>query len=188
MEHRKKGRKLKRTASHKKAMMANMSASLIKAKRINTTVAKAKELKIYIEPLVTKAKNALSDPTKSVHLRRVARRFLRDDAAVTQLFNDIAPMVGNRQGGYTRVVKAGFRKGDGGDVAIIEFVDFNYVVEKEKQIDEKTKAEDAGKTGDKKETKKEVKAKKESKKVPKKESVKKESGPDVKTRKTRKKV
>ncbi|HEX2788663.1 MAG TPA: 50S ribosomal protein L17 [Ignavibacteria bacterium] len=188
MEHRKKGRKLKRTASHKKAMMANMSASLIKAKRINTTVAKAKELKIYIEPLVTKAKNALSDPTKSVHLRRVARRFLRDDAAVAQLFNDIAPMVGNRPGGYTRVVKAGFRKGDGGDVAIIEFVDFNYVVEKEKQIDEKTKAEDSGKTGDKKETKKEVKAKKESKKAPKKESVKKESGPDVKTRKTRKKV
>ncbi len=187
MEHRKKGRKLKRTASHRKAMMANMSASLIKAKRINTTVAKAKELKIYIEPLVTKAKNALSDPSKSVHLRRMARKFLRDDAAVAQLFNDIAPMVGNRQGGYTRVVKAGFRKGDGGDVAIIEFVDYNYVVEKEKQIDEKTKVEDS-KTGDKKETKKEVKAKKETTKAPKKERAKKESGPDVKTRKTRKKV
>lgn len=187
MEHRKKGRKLKRTASHKKAMMANMSSSLIKARRINTTVAKAKELKLYIEPLVTKAKNALSDPTKSVHLRRMARRFLRDDAAVTQLFNDIAPMVGDRSGGYTRVVKSGFRKGDGGETAIIEFVDYNYVVEKEKQIDEKTKAEDS-KTGDTKETKKEAKAKKETVKAPRKERAKKESGPDVKTRKTRKKV
>lgn len=135
MEHRKKGRKLSRTASHRKALLSNLSIALILHKRIETTVAKAKELRMYIEPLVTKAKTAFkmidSEPAKNVHLRRIAKKKLKSDQAVSILFDDIGPKVVDRNGGYTRILKTGFRKGDGGDTAIIEFVDYSYLDTKE---------------------------------------------------------
>jgi len=138
MEHRKKGRKLGRTASHRKALLSNLSISLILNKRIKTTEAKAKELRKYIEPLVTKAKKALSykdsEPEKNVHLRREARKFLNNKEALNVLFDEIGSKVGDRPGGYTRVLKTGTRFGDGASTAIIEFVDYNFVKEKEKEI------------------------------------------------------
>lgn len=141
MIHRKKGRKLKRTASHRKALMSNLSASLILKKRIETTEAKAKELRRYIEPLVTKARKALkykdSSPEKSVHLRREARKFLQNKEALIILFDEISHKVGDRPGGFTRVLKKGFRFGDGAKTAIIEFVDYNYIEKKEAELKEK---------------------------------------------------
>lgn len=148
MEHRKKGRKLSRTASHRKALLSNLSIALILHKRIETTVAKAKELRMYIEPLVTKAKTAYkmkdSEPAKNVHLRRIAKKKLKSDQAVTVLFDDIGPKVVDRNGGYTRILKTGFRKGDGGDTAIIEFVDYSYLDTKE--TTKETKAEGKSKS------------------------------------------
>lgn len=159
MEHRKKGRKLKRTASHKKAMLSNLAISLILHKRIETTLAKAKELRTYIEPVVTKAKIALkhndSQPEKSIHLRREARKFINDKEALNILFSDIAKKVSKRQGGYTRILKTGFRQGDGADTAIIEFVDYDVAA------DIKAKEKASKKTG---KTKKEEKSKKETEK------------------------
>lgn len=159
MEHRKKGRKLKRTASHKKAMLSNLAISLILHKRIETTLAKAKELRTYIEPVVTKAKIALKhndlQPEKSIHLRREARKFINDKEALIILFSDIAKKVSKRQGGYTRILKTGFRQGDGADTAIIEFVDYDVAA------DIKAKEKASKKTG---KTKKEEKSKKETEK------------------------
>lgn len=169
MIHGKKGRKLKRTASHRKALLSNLSCSLIKHKRIHTTVAKAKELRTVIEPLVTKAKRALAftdaNQEKGIHLRRVAKSFLKDQEAVQILFNEIGPKVAERNGGYTRVLKTGFRPGDGGETAIIEFVDFDVVsVIKENQAakeDKKGGAKDSAKetASEPKEEKKEKQAK-----------------------------
>lgn len=157
MEHRKKGRKLKRTASHKKAMLSNLAISLILHKRIETTVAKAKELRTYIEPVVTKAKIAAkfknTQSEKSVHLRREARKFISDKDALNILFNDVAKKVSKRQGGYTRILKTGFRQGDGADTAIIEFVDYDVAA------DLKAKEKASKKAG---KTKQEEKSKKES--------------------------
>ncbi|MBS1494368.1 MAG: 50S ribosomal protein L17 [Bacteroidetes bacterium] len=131
MKHGVKGRKLGRTASHRRATLANLSCSLIKHKRIHTTLAKAKELRTVIEPLVTKAKRALAfvdaNQEKGVHLRRVAKAFLKDQESITILFGEIAAKVAERNGGYTRVLKTGTRPGDGGETAIIEFVDFDVV-------------------------------------------------------------
>jgi len=131
MRHGVKGRKLGRTASHRRATLANLSCSLIKHKRIHTTLAKAKELRTVIEPLVTKAKRALAfvdaNQEKGVHLRRIAKAFLRDQESVTILFGEIAAKVAERNGGYTRVLKTGTRPGDGGETAIIEFVDFDVI-------------------------------------------------------------
>jgi large subunit ribosomal protein L17 len=131
MRHGVKGRKLGRTASHRRATLANLSCSLIKHKRIHTTLAKAKELRTVIEPLVTKAKRALAftdaNQEKGVHLRRIAKSFLRDQESVTILFGEIAAKVAERNGGYTRVLKTGTRPGDGGETAIIEFVDFDVI-------------------------------------------------------------
>jgi len=138
MEHRKKGRKLNRTASHRKALMMNLCISLIKHKRITTTLAKAKELRLYVEPLLTKAKKASMSPELYVHNAREIRKFLKDKEAITVLLKEIGPKVLNRNGGYTRVLKSGFRIGDGGERAIIEFVDFG-IVEKPK-ADTKTTA------------------------------------------------
>lgn len=144
MDHRKKGRKLGRTTSHKKALLSNLSISLIKNKRIKTTEAKAKELRIFFEPLVTKAKNAFSykdsAPEKNVHLRRVAKKFLKDKEAIKILFDEIGPKVGDRPGGYTRVLKTGFRAGDGASLAIIELVDYSFIKEKEEPTSGKKKA------------------------------------------------
>lgn len=158
MVHRKKGRKLKRTASHRDSLMSNLSASLILNKRIETTEAKAKELRRYIEPLVTKARKALkykdSAPEKGIHLRREARKFLNNKEALIILFDEISLRVGERQGGFTRVLKKGFRWGDGAQTAIIEFVDYNYIEKKEAELKEKEdKKNPETKNSDKKETK-----------------------------------
>lgn len=119
MRHGKKINHLGRTASHRKAMLSNMASSLITHKRINTTVAKAKSLQVYIEPLITKSK------TDDTHNRRIVFSYLQDKEAVTELFRTVAPKVGDRPGGYTRIIKTGFRQGDGADTAMIELVDFN---------------------------------------------------------------
>lgn len=119
MRHRKKVNSLGRKAGHRKAMMANMASSLIIHKRIETTVPKAKALRVYIEPLITKSK---SDTT---HSRRMVFAYLKDKEAVNELFRVVAPKVADRPGGYTRILKTRFRAGDGAEMALIELVDFN---------------------------------------------------------------
>ena len=116
MRHRHSGRYFGRTSSHRKAMFKNMMASLLKHEQITTTLAKAKELRGYIEPMITLAKS------DSVHHRRIAFARLRDREMVTKLFNDIAPHFKTRPGGYLRVLKCGFRKGDTAPMAIVELV------------------------------------------------------------------
>lgn len=143
MEHRKKGRKLKRTASHKKALLSNLATSLIKNKRIKTTVAKAKELRTFIEPLITKAKKALlaksnGAPESAVHYFRLIKRFIKDKEASNILMGEVAEKVKNRNGGYTRILKTGFRLGDGAEEAIIELVDFAVAAEKPEGTKKKT--------------------------------------------------
>lgn len=117
MRHQKKGRHLGRTTSHRKAMLRNMATSLFKHGRIETTVAKAKELRVYAEPLITKAKQG------DLHSRRVVARKIRDSEVLAKLFDEIGPRYAERPGGYTRVVKLGHRAGDAADVAIIELVE-----------------------------------------------------------------
>jgi len=119
MRHGKKVNHLSRKTAHRKAMLSNMACSLIEHKRINTTVAKAKALKQFVEPLVTKAK---SDTT---HNRRLTFAQLRSKEAVTELFREVASKVGDRPGGYTRIIKLGNRLGDNADMAMIELVDYN---------------------------------------------------------------
>ena len=126
MRHGKKVNHLGRKTAHRSAMLANMACSLIEHKRINTTVAKAKALKQFVEPLVTKSK---ADTT---HNRRIAFSRLRDKNAVTELFRDIAPKVGDRPGGYTRIIKLGNRLGDNAEMAMIELVDYNELYQAEK--------------------------------------------------------
>jgi large subunit ribosomal protein L17 len=129
MIHRRKGRKLKRTASHRKSLLSNLSVSLIQHKKIHTTLAKAKELRGYFETLITKSKRALQQkdgsPESIIHMRREVNRFLKDKGAVKTLFDEIAPKVMERPGGYTRVLKLGKRYGDAAELAIIELVDYN---------------------------------------------------------------
>ena len=119
MRHNKKFNHLGRTASHRSAMLSNMATSLIMHKRITTTLAKAKALKKFVEPLITRAKD---DTTNS---RRVVFRYLQDKDAVNELFKEISVKVGDRPGGYTRVIKLGFRKGDAAPIAFIELVDYD---------------------------------------------------------------
>ena len=119
MRHNKAINHLGRKSGHRKAMLANMATSLILNKRIETTVAKAKALKMYVEPLITKSKD------DSTHSRRVVFSYLKNKEAVTELFRTVAPKIADRPGGYTRVLKTGFRQGDGADMALIELVDFN---------------------------------------------------------------
>ena len=134
MRHQNSGRKLKRTASHRRATLSALSVAIILHKRITTTVAKAKEARMVVERLITRAKNAVAGETgetpKNIHARRICFAFLRDRAALTALFTDIAPKVAQRPGGYTRVVKLGRRKGDGAEMAVIELVDFHVGAEK----------------------------------------------------------
>lgn len=129
MRHLKSGRKLGRTRSHRKATLSALSVALISHKKIKTTVAKAKEARMVVEKLVTRAKRAVAHEgegkPKNVHARRVVFSFLKDRTAVTTLFNEIAPKVSARPGGYTRVVKLGQRRGDGAEIALLEFVDYN---------------------------------------------------------------
>ncbi|NVO20486.1 MAG: 50S ribosomal protein L17 [Bacteroidetes bacterium] len=119
MRHQKAVNHLGRTSAHRKAMLANMASSLVMHKRINTTLAKAKALRSYVEPLITKAKE---DSTAS---RRLVFSYLQDKAAVTELFREVSVKVANRPGGYTRILKTGFRLGDNADMCIIELVDYN---------------------------------------------------------------
>ena len=121
MRHGKKVMHLGRKTAHRKSMLANMACSLIEHKRINTTVTKAKALKRFVEPLITKSKE------DSTHNRRTAFRYLRSKEAVSTLFRDIAVKVGDRPGGYTRIIKLGNRLGDNADMAMIELVDFNEI-------------------------------------------------------------
>ena len=129
MRHQKSINHLGRTAAHRKAMLSNMACSLIKHKRIETTLAKAKDLRKFVEPLVTKCK---SDTT---HSRRVVFSYLHDKYAVTELYREIAQKVADRPGGYTRILKTGFRQGDNAEMCMIEFVDYNetYTVHTEKK-------------------------------------------------------
>ena len=119
MRHNKNFNHLGRQAGHRKAMLSNMATSLILHKRIQTTIAKAKAVQKFIEPLVTKSKE------DTTHSRRVVFSYLKQKEAVTELFRTIAPKIMERPGGYTRILKTGFRLGDGADMCIIEFVDFN---------------------------------------------------------------
>jgi large subunit ribosomal protein L17 len=155
MRHRVEGRKLKRTASHRKALLASLSTSLIKHKKITTTTAKAKETRRIIEPIITRARDAfLSEKSGSptdVHARREVARFIRDREAVTILFSEIAEKVGKRPGGYTRVLPLGNRFGDGASMSVIELVDYNEAqdTKKRRQRVERSKAAQARrKTGD----------------------------------------
>lgn len=127
MRHNKKFNHLGRTATHRAAMLSNMACSLIKHKRITTTVAKAKALKKYVEPLITKSKN---DTTNS---RRVVFSYLQDKFAVTELFQEISVKVADRPGGYTRIIKTGFRQSDGADMCFIELVDYDENMAKTKK-------------------------------------------------------
>lgn len=174
MRHNVKGRKLKRTASHRRATLIALATSLIKHKKIKTTVAKAKELRSYVEPMITRAK------TDSVHNKRMIADDIKDRAIVKELFTDIAAKVGDRPGGYTRVIRLGQRKGDGAEMAIIELVDYSGIAkpkapkkskEEEKPAEEKAEA----KKEEKKEAKKAAKPK-----------VKKEKEAEPKEKKTRK--
>ena len=119
MRHNKSINHLGRKSGHRKAMLANMACSLIMHKQIETTVAKAKALRMYVEPLITKSKD------DSTHSRRTVFSYLKQKEAVTELFRTVAPKIADRPGGYTRIVKTGFRQGDAAEMAIIELVDFN---------------------------------------------------------------
>ena len=119
MRHNSSINHLGRQAGHRKALLANLASSLILKKRITTTVAKAKALKQYVEPLITKSKD------DSTHSRRVVFSYLKNKEAVAELFRTVAPKVADRPGGYTRVLHTGFRQGDGAEMALIELVDFN---------------------------------------------------------------
>lgn len=125
MRHGKKFNHLGRTASHRKAMLSNMATSLIKHKRITTTLAKAKALRQYVEPLITKSKN------DTTHSRRITFSYLQDKEAVTILFREISEKVANRPGGYTRIIKLENRLGDNAEMAFIELVDYNEVYKKD---------------------------------------------------------
>ena len=129
MRHGKKFNHLGRKKAHRKAMLSNMANSLIEHKRITTTVAKAKALRVFVEPIINRAKD------DSTHSRRVAFRYLQNKESVTELFRTVGPKIMDRPGGYTRIIKTGFRKGDGADMCMIELVDFNdiYTTETKKK-------------------------------------------------------
>ena len=129
MRHAKKINHLGRTDAHRKAMLSNMATSLIMHKRISTTLAKAKALRMFVEPIVTRSKN------DTTHSRREVFSQLQNKYAVTELFREISPKIADRPGGYTRILKTGFRKGDNAEMCIIEFVDYNetYTVDKSKK-------------------------------------------------------
>lgn len=124
MRHQIRGRKLKRTSSHRKALLKNLASSLILHKRIRTTTAKAKELRTFIEPLITKARR------NDLHSRRLIIDTLKNKKAVNELFSEVIATIGDRPGGYTRVIKLGRRAGDSAELSMIEFVDYNEVANK----------------------------------------------------------
>lgn len=126
MRHGNKVNNLGRKSAHRKAMLSNMACSLIQHKRINTTIAKAKALRGYVEPLLTKSK------TDSTHSRRTVFSYLQNKDIVTELFREVAPRIANRDGGYTRIIRTGYRLGDNAEMCLIELVDFNDIYTNEK--------------------------------------------------------
>jgi large subunit ribosomal protein L17 len=140
MRHRVKGKKLSRTASHRKATMRALTAALIREHRIVTTVTKAKELRRFVEPIITKAKN---DDHNS---RKLVFASLQDKETVKMLFDEVGPKSANREGGYTRVIKIGHRQGDGADMAIIELVDYNDIKPEGGKTTKKKRTRRAGKS------------------------------------------
>ena len=140
MRHGKKIAHLGRKTGHRKYMLANMACSLIEHKSINTTVAKAKALKRYVEPLITKSKN------DSTHNRRIVFSYLKNKYAVTELFRNISDKIGDRPGGYTRIIKLGNRLGDNASMALIELVDFNSVYNINTDSNKKTRRRKKAKT------------------------------------------
>jgi large subunit ribosomal protein L17 len=145
MRHRLKGRKLKRTASHRAALMNALTTSLLKHKRIKTTEAKAKEARKHVEALITKARK------NDLHSKRQVMSHIRDKEVVKELFAEIVPKIGERPGGYTRVIKLGNRIGDAASMAILELVDYNDVINaKAEEQKEKREAKKAKKDAEKK--------------------------------------
>mgnify|MGYP006199899997 FL=1 len=140
MRHGKKVNHLSRQQGHRRSMLANMACSLIEHKRINTTVAKAKALKQFVEPLITKSKE------DTTHNRRIVFAYLRNKYGVTELFREVAAKVGDRPGGYTRIIKLGNRLGDNADMAMIELVDFNELYNGGKKEEKKSKSRRGGKS------------------------------------------
>jgi large subunit ribosomal protein L17 len=132
MRHGKKFNHLGRTSSHRKAMLSNMATSLILHKRISTTLAKAKELRKYVEPLLTRAKE------DTTHNRRIVFSYLQSKDAIKALFGEVVEKIGTRAGGYTRIIKTGFRLGDNAEMCIIELVDFNELMLKDAKPAKKT--------------------------------------------------
>lgn len=155
MRNQNKINQLSRTSAHRKAMLSNMASSLIEHKRITTTLAKAKALRGYVEPLITKSKN------DTTHSRRMVFRKLQNKEAVTELFREVAPKIAARPGGYTRIIKIGFRQGDAAEMCMIELVDFNEIYTTDtKDTAKKTRRSRRGSSGTKSTTtaKPEVKA------------------------------
>lgn len=146
MRHRKKFNHLSRTSAHRKAMLSNMASSLILHKRIKTTVAKAKALRMYVEPLINKSK------TDNTHSRRVVFSHLQNKEAVSELFREISEKVANRPGGYTRILKLGNRQGDAAEVCYIELVDYNENMLSEKSGGEKKRTRRSRRGGGAKKT------------------------------------
>lgn len=174
MRHGVKGRKLSRTHSHRAALMNALATSLLKHKRIKTTLAKAKEARKHVEALITKARK------NDLHSRRHVMRFVNDNEVVKELFSDVVPKVGDRPGGYTRVIKLGNRIGDAAAMAILELVDYNDVITKKaeehkekkeakKDAKQKAKKEQVDEAVEEKDSKAEKKKKKDSKQKAKKE-------------------
>jgi large subunit ribosomal protein L17 len=178
MRHRKSGRKLKRTASHRRATLAALSTAVLRHKRITTTVAKAKEARVMVEKIITRARRAVAQsdkPAVAIHARREVGKLIKDKSVVGELFTTIVEKVGSRPGGYTRVVRLGQRLGDAAELAVLELVDFNtgQTTEKpaapvKKKKSAKPEGKKEGQTEEKKEGKKE--AKKEGKKEGKKKT------------------
>jgi len=162
MRHGKKFNHLSRKTAHRSAMLANMACSLIEHKRINTTVAKAKALRQFIEPLVTKSKE------DTTHNRRIVFRNLRNKYAVSELFRNVAVKVGDRPGGYVRIIKLGNRLGDNADMAMVEFVDYNDIYNpkgKKKKKSTRRRGGKKSKAVESKETTSEVKESADDKKA-----------------------
>lgn len=155
MIHGRSGRKLTRTASHRKATLSALCTSVLRHKKISTTLAKAKETRMVVEKIITRAKNAVANEVeggpKNVHARREVAKFIHDKDVVKVLFNDIAPKVASRPGGYTRVVKLGQRLGDGAHIALLELVDYN-VAQEEVKVPAKPKRDRSARVNQRKKT------------------------------------
>ncbi len=177
MRHGKSINHLGRTATHRKAMMSNMAASLILHKRIHTTIAKAKALRKYVEPLLTKSKN------DTMHSRRTIFSYLQNKYAVKELFEEVADKIANRPGGYTRIIKLGKRLGDNAEMCMMELVDFNTTIEEEEKAS-KTRRGGRRRRGGKKnkDTEQSTQAKTEEKKEQKSEEKTQEKTPQAETK------